>query len=158
VNISELENRFSHHPPRGDQLARYAAIRSACLQLAITISAHCPPSRERNQAIDAIEDAMFGANASIARHEHWTVEPNETLQRNQEDVAEKGPEFPRERESSLAGRPMTIMEQEARKMHAANQRQAGGYIPRMAIDESLIGLGQTAGNTAGPSPITTSYL
>lgn len=65
----ELENRFVHHPPKGNQAERYAAIRAQCLELAQFIRDETPCSPEQTRAINAIDEAMMLANAAIARHE-----------------------------------------------------------------------------------------
>lgn len=62
-----LDRAFIHHPPVGDQRARYEAIRDAARDVAETILLLCPPSRERSTALTHLETAMFWANASIAR-------------------------------------------------------------------------------------------
>jgi len=65
----ELQNRFMHHPPHGDQAARYNRIRNECLTLAIIIRDLTPVSPEQTRAINAIDEAMMLANAAIARNE-----------------------------------------------------------------------------------------
>ena len=72
--ISDEENRrlakdFTYHPPKGDQPERYLAIRESAGGLALILMGRCPPSRERSLALTALEEAVFWANASIARNE-----------------------------------------------------------------------------------------
>ena len=67
--IPDLENRFTYHAPHGDQPDRYAALRSRAHTLANEIDETCPDSREKSLAITKLEEAVFWANASIARNE-----------------------------------------------------------------------------------------
>lgn len=67
--VSTIDNNFRYHPPKGDQQARYEAIRSAGKMLALTIEDYCPDSREKSLAMTKIEEAVMWANASIARGE-----------------------------------------------------------------------------------------
>lgn len=66
---SENENRFTYHPPKGDQTQRYESIRSAARQLDLLLCGHCPASRELSTARTKLEEAAFWANAAIARNE-----------------------------------------------------------------------------------------
>lgn len=69
--ISEdLRNRFTYHPPKADQPARYEQIRRAGLQFAALVQTLGPGrNREQSMALTKIEEAVFWANASIARNE-----------------------------------------------------------------------------------------
>jgi len=64
-----LENDFTHHPPKGDQAARYVKIRNMAKELAFFICAKTPPGREQSAALSHLEQAVFLANAAIARGE-----------------------------------------------------------------------------------------
>ena len=64
-----MENDFRYHPPVGDQLERYPIIRSSARQLAEIVAKYTPESREQSLAITKIEEAVFWANAAIARNE-----------------------------------------------------------------------------------------
>ncbi len=64
----EIRNRFTYHPPVKDQPERYEDLRKKGLQLALDISTACPQSRERALAITNLEQAIFWANAAIARY------------------------------------------------------------------------------------------
>lgn len=66
----QLAHRFTHHPPVGNQAERYAAIRAKVLETAKFIVAETPCCREQTRALNALDEAMFLANAAIARHEH----------------------------------------------------------------------------------------
>ena len=65
----EIEKRFTHHPPKGDQESRYIEIRIAVKNLALLLNEACPESREKSLAFTHLEEAQFWANASIARNE-----------------------------------------------------------------------------------------
>lgn len=62
-------NNFLHHAPHSDQADRYADVRLTMLTTATQIRKVCPPSRELSLALTKLEEAMFWANASIARNE-----------------------------------------------------------------------------------------
>ncbi|MDF2615461.1 MAG: hypothetical protein K0Q47_116 [Sedimentibacter sp.] len=67
-DISEdLENRFSYHSPKPDQIGKYERIRDMAKEFAYLIRDNCPDSREASLAITKIEESVFWANASIAR-------------------------------------------------------------------------------------------
>lgn len=69
MDVTDLDNRFTYHPPKDDQAARYELIRSRARDLAGFINGNCPDSREKSLAITHLEDAVMWANASIARNE-----------------------------------------------------------------------------------------
>jgi dihydroorotase-like cyclic amidohydrolase len=68
MDADDLANRFTYHPPTGDQRHRYELIRDYAHGLVSLISNHCPDSDERDNAIDRVDEAIMWANASIARH------------------------------------------------------------------------------------------
>lgn len=65
----DLENRFTHHPPKPGQPEKYEAIRGKAKELAYLIRDLCPESREKSLAMTKAEEAVFWANAAVARHE-----------------------------------------------------------------------------------------
>lgn len=65
----DLENMFTHHAPFGDQADRYTSIRSALKAAAQIVVNLTPESPEQTIAIRKLEEAMFYANAAIARNE-----------------------------------------------------------------------------------------
>jgi hypothetical protein len=69
MESQELDKRFAHHPPKGDQAERYGQIRAAFRELAEALNALCPEGREKSVAFTELETAQFWANASIARNE-----------------------------------------------------------------------------------------
>lgn len=64
-----LATLFSHHPPKGDQAARYARIREQALELAELIKELTPGSAEQTLAIRALHLAVMHANSAIALNE-----------------------------------------------------------------------------------------
>lgn len=65
----QIEKNFSYHPPKEGQPERYEAIRGHAKAVAIAIDIYCPNSREKSLALTKLEEAVFWANASIARNE-----------------------------------------------------------------------------------------
>lgn len=65
----QLDNNFVYHAPKLGQPERYAVLRAEAKNLAQHFLKECPPSRERAAAITKLEEAMFWANAAIARNE-----------------------------------------------------------------------------------------
>jgi hypothetical protein len=63
----ELEIRFTYHLPRPDQTRRYEDLRRKAHELAMIMNGYCPPSREYSLALTHLEEAVFWANAAIAR-------------------------------------------------------------------------------------------
>ena len=67
--IKELNNRFTYHPPKGDQAERYTAIRDKAKELATLIMQACPTSQQRSLALSQIQFASMAANQAIACNE-----------------------------------------------------------------------------------------
>lgn len=67
MDAKELETRFTYHSPKDGQLAKYTDLRDSAKALAQKISEMVPESREQSLAITALEEAIFWANAGIAR-------------------------------------------------------------------------------------------
>ena len=65
----DVENNFTYHKPFGTQPSRYEGIRAAGKVFAEYLLVNTPPSREQSVALTNIEQAVFWANASIARNE-----------------------------------------------------------------------------------------
>ena len=68
-SIERIERNFTYHPPKAGQPERYEKIRSTAKQLALLIDEECPTSREQALAMTTLEQAVFWANAAIARNE-----------------------------------------------------------------------------------------
>ena len=67
---ADLENWFTYHAPRPDQLPKYEAIRAAALVFAEVVVQNTPPSADQSVAIRKIREATMIANASIACERH----------------------------------------------------------------------------------------
>lgn len=69
TEAESIERNFTYHPPKDGQQERYESLRKMGQILANRLSEFCPPSRERMLAITKLEEAIFWANAAIARNE-----------------------------------------------------------------------------------------
>ncbi|MGF6358057.1 hypothetical protein ABIE27_006022 [Paenibacillus sp. 4624] len=65
----QIENNFSYHSPKEGQPAKYEAIRAKAKELACLIDEQTPKSREQSLAQTNLEQAVFWANAAVARNE-----------------------------------------------------------------------------------------
>ena len=66
---ARLDNDFTYHAPKDDQVKRFGTLRHDAKLMAGTIVAMTPPSREQSLALTALEEAVMWANAAIARNE-----------------------------------------------------------------------------------------
>ncbi len=66
---SDLVKRFSWHAPKEGQPEKYKQLRDKAKNLAYVIDNLCPNSREKSLALTNLEEAVFWANAAIARNE-----------------------------------------------------------------------------------------
>ncbi len=62
----ELDNLFSYHSPKGDQVERYANIREAGRLMAQVIVDSTPAGADQTAAVRKIREAVMTANAAIA--------------------------------------------------------------------------------------------
>lgn len=69
VTQKRLNNDFTYHAPKGDQVERYAIIREKAHELALVICQCSPPSREQSVALTLLDQVVMTANAAIARNE-----------------------------------------------------------------------------------------
>lgn len=67
--VKDLNHRFTYHAPKPDQPDRYQLLRAMGRDVAITIIERVPPGREQSLALTKLEEAIFWANAGIARNE-----------------------------------------------------------------------------------------
>ncbi len=81
MEIQDLKNRFTYHPPTEGQPEVYEALRSQGLLLALHINDVAPDSREKALAITHLEDAIMWANAAIARHGLATEQQSRTYKK-----------------------------------------------------------------------------
>lgn len=69
MTVSELGKRFRYFPPKDGQVRKYQTIRDNARNLAEIIATNTPASREQSLALTNLEQAVFWANAAIARNE-----------------------------------------------------------------------------------------
>ena len=69
IDQEKLDKDFVYHAPKGDQPERYSALRDMAKHFAAGIMDMTPISRERSVALTKLEEAVFWANAAIARNE-----------------------------------------------------------------------------------------
>jgi hypothetical protein len=65
----ELDNLFSYHPPKGNQVERYNDIREAGRLFAQVVVDSTPAGPDQSAAIRKIREAVMTANAAIACEE-----------------------------------------------------------------------------------------
>lgn len=70
MTTEDIDNDFTYHAPKPGQAERYAEIRGGAKILALHLLSDCPQSRELSLAITKLEEAVFWANAAIARNEN----------------------------------------------------------------------------------------
>jgi hypothetical protein len=66
ITNGQLQEWFTHHPPQGDQGAKYERIRAAGLAFATVLRDETPPSADQTAAIRKVREAVMTANAAIA--------------------------------------------------------------------------------------------
>lgn len=62
-----IDNNFKYHEPKPGQNDKYNAVREKLKEAAYLLEDTCPTGREKSLAMTKLEEAMFWANASIAR-------------------------------------------------------------------------------------------
>lgn len=67
MELAELTNRFSYHAPHGAKILNHSKVRQDLLYVAQEFNSLLPEGREKSLAMTKLEEAMFWANASIAR-------------------------------------------------------------------------------------------
>lgn len=63
----ELDTRYAYHAPTPEKAATHNELREKVRELAEHLNTTLPPSREAEKAQEALEVALFYANAAVAR-------------------------------------------------------------------------------------------
>lgn len=66
INRAMLDNWFTYHPPKDQDLKKFEAIRNAGMNLAEIIVENTPPSADQTAAVRKVREAVMTANAAIA--------------------------------------------------------------------------------------------
>ena len=70
VGDAHIAKCFDHHPPSPDAVAlQHVEVRENCRQLAQYLQDTLPVSREKSLVLTKFEEALFWANAAIARNQ-----------------------------------------------------------------------------------------
>lgn len=87
MDTGQLAHRFAYHPPSAPEIiAKHEQVRGGCAYLAQLLNEMIDKEcREKSLAITAIEEAMFWANAAIARELNYRAP---AVQQVEEDVNE----------------------------------------------------------------------
>ncbi|MFC6883462.1 DUF7681 family protein [Actinomadura yumaensis] len=68
MQSNDIANRFAFHPATTDEKRdEHTSVRQACRRLADELNERLPDGREKSLAVTKVEEAMFWANASLAR-------------------------------------------------------------------------------------------
>lgn len=67
ASSADIDNRFDYHRPNDEKVTAHENVRESCKTVAHYIDAAVPPGREKALALTKLEEAMFWANAAIAR-------------------------------------------------------------------------------------------
>lgn len=69
MNEERLRWDFDYHAPDPEKVGRHEHLRDTVYALALYFNSVMPDCREKSLAITKLEEAMFWANAAIARNE-----------------------------------------------------------------------------------------
>lgn len=67
MDETEFQTRFTYHEPTEAKKLKHKLLRDGAQSFAAEIEMYCPESREKSLAFTALEEAVFWANAAIAR-------------------------------------------------------------------------------------------
>lgn len=69
ITQADIENWFTYHAPKGDQQARYVAIRDKAKELAELFVASSQPSADQTAALRKLRETVMAMNLTIACNE-----------------------------------------------------------------------------------------
>lgn len=79
MSPDDIHHRFAYHPPRSESRKDYHQnVREGVERLAMSWAGNLPHGRELSLAITKLEEAMFWANAALARAEDPDAPEEET--------------------------------------------------------------------------------
>lgn len=67
IGVEEVNRRFRHHPPSPERVSAHRAVRDQLRVTAMHLDSLLPDGREAALVQTKLEEAMFWANAAIAR-------------------------------------------------------------------------------------------
>jgi hypothetical protein len=67
ITQADIDNRFDYHAPSPERVRDHTLVRTTLRDVATLFVRILPPGRDCSRAIADLEDAMFHANAAIAR-------------------------------------------------------------------------------------------
>jgi hypothetical protein len=67
-STNDIENRFGYHKPDAEKVKEHELVRAQTKGIAHYWDGNLPAGREKALAITKLEEAMFWANAAIARN------------------------------------------------------------------------------------------
>jgi hypothetical protein len=167
MTLTELKNRFNHHPPKGDQEQRYQVLRQATLALARQVLGLTPPSPEQTEALNLLDTVLMKANAAIARNEAWTktdawqlVDASPGCAIHAGALDGSGGERDREQTQQEAQLRKRATELGAMLKEPESPMMGSANANRLSLDEPDTRYAGQQGQqlpSRGPSPITTRY-
>ncbi len=89
------DGRFVYHAPDENSIAMHSMVREACASVTELFESFAEPSRERSLAVTKIEEAMFWANAHIARNITPAESPESPSEPEEKPTSSRGRGRPR---------------------------------------------------------------